>query len=100
VIDYSFEGNAVVFRVQVVPRASRSEIVGEHNGSLRVRIAAPPVAGAANDELINVLAKQIKVPRKAVTITRGHTSRLKQVRITNVKDLAFVKALLHGPSSS
>jgi uncharacterized protein (TIGR00251 family) len=100
VIDYSFEGNTIVFRVQVVPRASRSEIVGEHNGSLRVRIAAPPVDGAANDELINVLAKQVKVPRNAVTITGGHTSRLKQVRITNAKDLEFVKALLHGFSSS
>ena len=99
-IDYSFEGNDIVFRVQVVPRASRSEIVGEHNGSLRVRIAAPPVEGAANDELINLLAKQIKVPKKAVTITGGRTSRFKQVRITNAKDLEFVKALRNGFSSS
>lgn len=93
-IDYSFEGNAVVFRVQVVPRASRSEIVGEHNGSLRVRIAAPPVDGAANEELIAVLAKRVKVPKSAVSITSGQSARLKQVRITNAKDLELVKTLL------
>ena len=93
-IDYSFEGNAIVFRVQVVPRASRSEIVGEHNGSLRVRIAAPPVDGAANDELIAVLAKKVKVPRSAVTITSGKSARLKQVRITSAKDLELLKNLL------
>lgn len=93
-IDYSVEGNAVVFRVQVVPRASRSEIVGEHNGSLRVRIAAPPVDGAANEELIAVLAKRVKVPKSAVSITSGQSARLKQVRITNAKDLDLVKALL------
>ena len=95
-IDYSLEGNAVIFRVQVVPRASRSEIVGEHNGSLRVRVAAPPVDGAANDELIKVLAKRIRVPKTAVSITSGHTARLKTVCITNVKDLEPVKALLDG----
>ena len=93
-IDYSFEGNAIVFRVQVVPRASRSEIVGEHNGSLRVRIPAPPVDGAANDELIAVLANKVKVPRSAVTITSGKSARLKQVRITSAKDLELLKNLL------
>ena len=93
-IDYSLEGNAIVFRVQVVPRASRSEIVGEHNGSLRVKIAAPPVDGAANNELIAVLAKRVKVPKSAVSITKGQSARLKQVRITNATDLELVKTLL------
>jgi uncharacterized protein (TIGR00251 family) len=96
VIDYSLEDNAIVFRVLVVPRASRSEIVGEHDGSLRVRVAAPPVDGAANDELIRVLAKRVRVPRSAVSITSGHGARLKQVRITNAKDLELVKTLLLG----
>jgi uncharacterized protein (TIGR00251 family) len=96
VIDYSFEGNAIVFRVLVVPRASRSEIVGEHDGSLRVRIAAPPVDGAANDELIRVLAKRVRLPKSAVSITSGHGARMKQVRITNAKDLELVKTLLLG----
>jgi uncharacterized protein len=72
----------VTFKVQVVPRASHSGIVGEHNGALRVRIAAPPVDGAANEELIRTLAKALNVARSAVQITAGYSSKLKQVSVT------------------
>jgi hypothetical protein len=82
VIHFSDSGGALVFKVQVVPRASRSEIVGEHNGTLRVRLAAAPVDGAANEALIRTLASAFKVPRNAIQITAGHASRLKQVSIT------------------
>ena len=68
----------------MVPRASRTEVVGEHDGALRVRLAAPPVDGAANDELIRLLAKIFEVSRTAVTIVSGHSSRLKQVSIEGV----------------
>jgi uncharacterized protein (TIGR00251 family) len=81
VIAYSVRDGEVVFKVQVVPRASRSEVVGEYNGSLRVRIAAPPVDGAANEELIRVLAKTFKVARAAVKLVSGHGSKIKQVGI-------------------
>jgi len=80
-IEYSEEQGALTFKVQVVPRASRSEIVGEHNGALRVRVAAPPVDGAANEELVRTLALVFGVPRKAVEIIRGHTARTKRVRV-------------------
>lgn len=80
--------------MQVVPRASRSEIVGEHNGALRVRLAAPPVDGAANEELIHVLAKSFKVPRSAVTIVSGHTGRLKQVSIEGVSESELNKVAI------
>ena len=88
-IEYFLRDGEMVFRVQVVPRASRSEIVGEHNGALRVRLAAPPVDGAANEELIHLLAKAFKVSRGAVTIVSGHTSRLKQVSIDGVSEAAL-----------
>ena len=81
VIDYSVREGSIVFKVQVVPRASRSEVVGECNGALRVRIAAPPVDGAANEELIRVLSKTFKIPRSAVKLVSGHSSRIKQVSI-------------------
>jgi uncharacterized protein (TIGR00251 family) len=68
--------------VQVVPRASRSEIIGEHNGALRVRIAAPPVDGAANEELIRILARTFKVSKGAIQIMSGHSGRTKRVGIT------------------
>ena len=75
------EDGSILFTVQVVPRASRSRIVGEHDGNLRVRVAAPPVEGAANEELIRALARALDVPRGAVEITGGHSSRLKQIRV-------------------
>ena len=81
VIVQSVREDEVVFKVQVVPRSSRSEVVGEHNGSLRIRIAAPPVAGAANEELIRLLAKTFNVSRSAVTIVGGHTGKVKQISI-------------------
>ena len=82
VIKYSLHKDQVVFNVQVVPRASRSEIIGEHNGALRVRIAAPPVDGAANEELIRILARTFKVSKGAIQIMSGHTGRTKRVGIT------------------
>lgn len=80
-IDYSIRDGQLTFRVQVVPRASRSEVSGEHDGSLRVRVAAPPVDGAANEALIRVLAKKFKVSRSAVRIVSGQNGRMKQVSI-------------------
>ena len=85
-IGYSVRESGVTFQVQVVPRASRSEVVGEYNGSLRVRLAAPPVDGAANEELIRVLAKTFKVPRGAVKLVSGHSSKIKQVSIEALPD--------------
>ena len=81
-INYAEKAGALTFKVQVVPRASRSEIVGEHNGALKVRLAAPPVDGAANDELIRTLARALGVKRSAVEITAGHSSRTKHVRVS------------------
>lgn len=73
-------GGDVTFRVRVAPRASRSAAAGEHEGALRVRVAAPPVDGAANDELTRFLARALGLPRSAVEILSGHTSRTKLVR--------------------
>jgi uncharacterized protein (TIGR00251 family) len=80
-IEYSEQNGVLTFRVRVVPRASRSELVGEHDGALRVRIAAPPVDGAANDELVRLLARTFRVPRNAIEIAAGQTSKLKTVRV-------------------
>jgi uncharacterized protein (TIGR00251 family) len=81
-INYSEKNGSLTFTVRVVTRASRSQIVGEHDGALRVRVAAPPVDGAANEELVRTLAKAFKVPRSVVEITAGHTSKLKHVTVT------------------
>lgn len=67
----------VSFRVRVVARASRTDVAGEHDGALRVRVAAPPVDGAANEELIRFLARSLRLFASAVEIESGHTSRTK-----------------------
>jgi uncharacterized protein (TIGR00251 family) len=89
VIACSEKDGYLSFSVRVVPRASRSEIAGEHSGALRVRIAAPPVDGAANEELIKTLARVLKTPRSAVEIVSGAQSKMKQVRVRGVKESAI-----------
>lgn len=81
VIRCSERDGEIVFTVRVVPRASRSGVIGEHDGALRVRVAAPPVGGAANAELLRLLARPFDVPLSHVEITSGQTSKLKQVRV-------------------
>lgn len=95
-IEYSEEDGRLKFRVRVVPRASRSELVGEHDGALRVRIAAPPVDGAANDELVRLLARTFGVTRNAVEITSGQTSKLKTVRVVG-GSAAVLKSKVQSP---
>lgn len=80
-IQYSEKDRGLTFAVRIVPRASRSEIAGEYNGALRIRIAAPPVEGAANRELIRLLARMFNLPQKAVAIVSGVGSKSKIVRI-------------------
>jgi uncharacterized protein (TIGR00251 family) len=78
---YTETDGALTFAVRVVPRASRSEIVGEHDGALRVRVAAPPVEGTANVELVRTLARALGVPSRSVEITSGQASKTKLVRV-------------------
>lgn len=73
-------GGGVTFRVRVAPRASRTEAAGEHDGALKVRVAAPPVEGAANEELTRYLARALGLPRGAVEVSSGHASKTKLVR--------------------
>lgn len=65
----------------VVPNAKRTEVIGLHDQALRVRLAAPPVDGAANDALQRWLADEFNVPRHRVTLLRGQTSRRKRVGV-------------------
>ena len=79
---YTESDGAITFAVRVVARASRSEVAGEHDGALRVRVAAPPVEGAANEELARTLARALDVPARAVEIVAGRHSKSKQVRVS------------------
>jgi uncharacterized protein (TIGR00251 family) len=72
---------AITFDVQVVPRASRDRLGPVHGDRLKVQLTAPPVDGAANDALVQLLAKALGRPRGDVAIVRGHTGRKKTVRV-------------------
>ena len=79
-IGYREEDDALVFAVRVVPRASKTAAAGEHDGALKVRVAAPPVEGAANEELTRFLAKRLGVSGGSVEIVGGHTSKTKVIK--------------------
>ncbi len=68
-------------KVHVQPRAKRSGVAGRHGNALKVRLAAPPVDGAANEELVAVLAAALGVPRRAVRIVAGLAGRDKVVEV-------------------
>jgi uncharacterized protein (TIGR00251 family) len=75
---------AITITVQVQPRSSGDGIAGLHEGRLKIRISAPPVDGKANERLTEVIASAFGVSKTSVEIIKGHTSRLKTIRISGV----------------
>jgi uncharacterized protein (TIGR00251 family) len=82
-----------IFWVHVHPRSRRDEIVGLHGDALKIRTAAPPTGGRANQALRGLLAKRLSVPPSSVEILSGHTSRQKRVRVAGVTASA-IRALM------
>jgi uncharacterized protein (TIGR00251 family) len=76
--------NGVIIDVRVIPRSGTSGIAGVRDNAVLVRLNAPPVEGAANAELIEILADALGVPKRAVAIVSGDRSRHKRVRIDGV----------------
>lgn len=73
--------SGITIIVKVTPRASRSEIVGWDNGVLKVRLHALPEKGEANEELIRLLSRELKIAKSSITITRGLSSREKTLHL-------------------
>ena len=83
---------AIDLDIRVIPRAGRSGFGGLREGALLVRLAAAPVDGAANDELIALLAKTLRIPKRDITIVSGERSRSKRIRIAGLdRDQALAK---------
>lgn len=74
----------VLLTVRVQPRASRTGVAGEIDGALKIRLASPPVDGAANAELVAFLAKRLGRPKGSIRIERGERARLKVVRVGGI----------------
>lgn len=84
---------AVSIGVYVQPRASKTELAGLHAGLLRIRLAAPPVDGAANAALVVFIADKLGIAKSRVQIVSGLTGRRKVVRIDGVTAAAVAAAL-------
>ena len=76
----------MIFTVRVIPWASKSEIVGEYDEALKVKLSAPPVDGAANKELIKLLSEAFGVSKREVSILKGETSKTKTVLVLNASE--------------
>lgn len=79
--------------VKVVPGASRDEVAGTMGAAVKIKLRAPPVDGKANEALVEFLAEKLGVPRRAVTLERGETSRQKLLRVDGL-DLATARVRL------
>jgi uncharacterized protein (TIGR00251 family) len=85
--------DGVVIDVRVIPRASRAGAAGIRDGALLLRLLAPPVEGAANAEMVDILSDLLGVPRRSVTILSGHHSRRKRVAVAGITADEAARAL-------
>jgi uncharacterized protein (TIGR00251 family) len=95
------DGTACELSLHVVPGASRTAVAGVHGGALRVRLAAPPIDGRANAELLRWLSRALGLPGQAVVLVAGERSRRKRVRIAAAVSLVLVwlRPQLEAPPS-
>ena len=76
--------NYINIQVQIQLRSSKDQIIGIHNGRLKIKISAPPVDGKANQNLIEFIAKALGVSKSKVEILKGHTSKLKTLKVSGI----------------
>jgi len=86
----------VRLRIRALPRAARTAVAGPHGDTLKVRVAAPPVDGAANEELVRFISKMLHVPRAAVRVVAGQTGRNKVIEVRGSTASAIRAALSKG----
>jgi hypothetical protein len=81
-------------KVHAVPGARCTEVVGMHGDAIRIRIAAPPVDGAANEELLRFLAELMGVPRRQVELAAGTSGRRKIIEVAGIETETIRQRLL------
>jgi uncharacterized protein (TIGR00251 family) len=79
--------------IYVQPRASKTELAGMHDGCVKIRLAAPPVDGEANDALVEFIARRIGMPKRNVRIVSGQAARRKVVEVEGADDQQVRSAL-------
>ena len=76
--------NYINIEVQIQPRSSKDQIIGLHDGRIKIKISAPPVDGRANESLIEFMAKVLGVSKSKVEIVKGHTSKFKTLKVLGI----------------
>ncbi len=89
-----------MLQLRVHPNAARSKVIGFSDVVLQVRVAAPPVKGKANKELIALLSQVLGVSKGTLNISKGHTSRSKVITIDGLSQEEVIQRLSPKPSSS
>jgi len=92
----SIVGSKAKISLRVYPNATKNEVIGFADGVLRVKIAAPPVKGKANRELLAFLGQLLGIGKGALTIVKGHTNRNKIIAIDDLSQEELLKRLLHS----
>ena len=78
--------NGVRLTLRVQPRAASNQVAGLHGDALKIRITAPPVDGAANDAVVELLSATFGIPKRAITIVAGTSSRSKVVELAGITE--------------
>jgi len=78
----------VVLKIRVEPRSSKKGIAGIIGDTLKVKVHSPPVGGAANEELIEILSEKFKIKKSLIKIIRGHTARDKVIEIEGIDSIS------------
>jgi uncharacterized protein len=80
-------------RLRVSPGARRTEIVGRHGDGWKVRVAAAPEGGRANEAVLGLLAERLKLPRSSLSIVSGRSGKEKVVRMTGISEVELQRRL-------
>jgi uncharacterized protein (TIGR00251 family) len=78
------QSDGLIIDVRVQPKSSKDGIAGEHNGALKISVTTPPEGGKANGAVIKLLSKLLRIPKSAIVIISGATSRNKRLKILGV----------------
>ncbi|MCL4537153.1 MAG: DUF167 domain-containing protein [Nitrospirae bacterium] len=76
--------DGIIIQVKVIPRSSKKEIAGVEDNTIKIKLTAPPVEGAANEQLIDLLSEEFNIKKSSIIILKGESSRHKTVKIVGV----------------
>jgi uncharacterized protein len=86
---YTVDGDDLVVSLHVQPGAGRTEVVGRHGAALKLKVAAPPVEGRANDAVCKAMAELVGIPASSAELVSGASSRAKRIRLRGVEAARF-----------